>query len=237
MACGHVIEVPGPTKSNWCREVVRCPCGTVDICQGVRHSREAREASGTSGRPTEARGPSWTWVSWDFPRTSSVLPALSERSRSSPECPWSFLGIRTSQRLLPASPGRPDVPGASPGLWDVRMCQGGCPGLFEVSYAFPEVPQTGMTDRISPVSEAAAVPALQRHVFVTVLWFETFGPVPPLGGSYWLGRSPGNLCLLVLFCLLQSRFGSSSTSRTLTVIILRASWRTRNMMRVNCHAA
>ena len=184
-------------------------------------------------RPVEAP---WTWVSWDFPRTSPVLPELSGRSRSSPEFPWGFLGFRTSQRLLPASPGRPDVPGASPGLWDVRMCQGGCPGLFEVSYAFPEVPQTGMTDRIPPVSEAAAVPAHQRHVLVSVLWFETFGPVPPsVGHNGWVGVR--ETCVLVLFCLPQSRFGSSSTSRTLTGRILRASWRTGKMMRVKCQAA
>ena len=58
----------------------------------------------------------WTLVSLEVLRTSPVLPGLSGRPRSSPEFPWGFLGFRTSQRLLPASPGRPDVPGASPGL-------------------------------------------------------------------------------------------------------------------------
>ena len=38
--------------------------------------------------------------------------------------------------------------------------------------------QKGMTDRIPPVSEAAAVPANQRHVLVSVLWFETLVSVP-----------------------------------------------------------
>ena len=59
------------------------------------------------------------------------------------------------------------------------MSQGGSPGLLGVSYACPEVSQTGMTDPIPPVSEAAAVPAHQRYVSVSVLWFETFVAVPP----------------------------------------------------------
>ena len=59
------------------------------------------------------------------------------------------------------------------------MSQGGSPGLLGVSYACPEVSQTGMTDPIPPVSEAPAVPAHQRHVSVSVLWVETFVAVPP----------------------------------------------------------
>ena len=179
----------------------------------------------------------WTWVSWEVPRTSPVLPGLSGRLRSSPKFPWGFLGFRTSQRLLAASSGRPDVPGASPGLPGTAGCaRGGCSGLFEVSYAFPEVSQTGMTDRIPPVSEAAAVPAHQRHVLVSVLWVETFVAVPPsVVHNGWFGVR--ETCVLVLFCSSQSRFGSSSTSRTLTDRILPASWRTRQMMRVKCQGA
>jgi hypothetical protein len=136
----------------------------------------------------------WTWVSWEVPRTSPVLPGLSGRPRSSPKFPWGFLGFRTSQRLLAASSGRPDVPGASPGLPGTSGCaRGGCSGLFEVSYAFPEVSQTGMTDRIPPVSEAAAVPAHQRHVLVSVHWFETFVAVPPPRWSIMVGSESGKL--------------------------------------------
>ena len=184
MAGGHFIQVPGPTKSNWPRDVVRGPCGTADIWAGCT------SLQGGPGKPLahpdvprRVLEAPWTWVSWEVPRTSPVLPGLSGRLRSSPKFPWGFLGFRTSQRLLAASSGRPDVPGASPGLPGTSGCaRGGCSGLFEVSYAFPEVSQTGMTDRIPPVSEAAAVPAHQRHVLVSVHWFETFVAVPPLGG-------------------------------------------------------
>lgn len=76
-------------------------------------------------------------------------------------------------RAARTSEGLPRAP------WDVRMSQGGSPGLLGVSYACPEVSQTGMTDPIPPVSEAPAVPAHQRHVSVSVLWVETFVAVPP----------------------------------------------------------
>ena len=141
------------------------------------------EAPGTSGRPTEGPGstldmgflgsptdfpgPPWTvWTAKELPEVSLGFPGFPDV----PETSIGFIG----------PPGRPrGFPGPP---WDVGMCQGSCSGLFEVSYAFPEVSQTGMTDRIPPVSEAAAVPAHQRHVLVSVHWFETFVAVPPLGG-------------------------------------------------------
>jgi hypothetical protein len=129
------------------------------------------------GRPGKAPG---TWVSWDVPRASPGLPGLSGRPRSSPGFPWGFSLVSGRPRDFSRPPraartseGLPRAP------WDVRMSQGGSPGLLGVSYACPEVSQTGMTDPIPPVSEAAAVPAHQRYVSVSVLWFETFVAVPP----------------------------------------------------------
>ena len=58
----------------------------------------------------------------------------------------------------------------------------------------------------------------------------------PLGGPHWLVMSPGNLCVgLIVFA--TARFGSTSTSRTLTDRILPASWRTGQMMKVKCQGA
>ena len=174
------------------------------------------EAPGTSGRPTEARGgtldmgflgcptdfPGPPWTVW----TAKELPGVSLGFPGFPDVPETSPGF-------PGPPGRPrGLPGPP---WDVRMCHGGCPGLFEVSSACPEVLQTGMTDRIPPVSEAAAVPAHQRHVLVSVLWFETFVAVPPSlvhNGLFGVRE----LCVLFLFCSPQSRLDSSSTSRTHT---------------------
>jgi hypothetical protein len=195
------------------------------------------EAPGTSGRPTEGPGstldmgflgsptdfPGPPWTVW----TAKELPGVS----------LGFPGFPDVPETSPGFPGPPGRPRGFPGPpWDVRMCQGGCSGLFEVSYAFPEVSQTGMTDRIPPVSEAAAVPAHQKHVLVSVLWVQTFVAVPPsVVHNGWFGVR--ETCVLVLFCSPQSRFGSSSTSRTLTDRILPASWRTGQMMRVKCQGA
>ena len=148
--------------------------------QAYETPRRPGEAPGTSGRPREAReGP------WDvgflgcpkgFPgppwalRTSQELPGVSVSFSLVSGRPRDF---SRPPRAARTSEGLPRAP------WDVRMSQGGSPGLLGVSYACPEVSQTGMTDPIPPVSEAAAVPAHQRHVSVSVLWFETFVAVPP----------------------------------------------------------
>ena len=142
----------------------------------------------------------------DVPDASPDLPSSLRPSQGFPGVLWF---PRMSQGLPRASLGCPDVPGAPHGFpevswvsgrprdfsrppraartseglprapWDVRLSQRGSPGLRGVSYACPEVSQTGMTDPIPPVSEAAAVPAHQRYVSVSVLWFETFVAVPP----------------------------------------------------------
>jgi len=148
--------------------------------QAYETPRRPGEAPGTSGRLREAReGP------WDvgflgcpkgFPgppwalRTSQELPGVSVSFSLVSGRPRDF---SRPPRAARTSEGLPRAP------WDVRMSQGGSPGLFGVSYACPEVSQTGMTDPIPPVSEAAAVPAHQRYVSVSVLWFETFVAVPP----------------------------------------------------------
>ena len=160
----------------------------------------------------------------DVPGAPRGFPGVS---RASPDVPEISSG-------LPGPPGRPrGVPGPP---WDVRMCPGGFPGLLGVPYACPEIPQTGMTDRIPPVSEAAAVPAHQRHVLVSVLWFETFVAAPPSvvhNGLFGVRE----LRVLFLFCSPQSRLGSSSTSRTHTCGDLGASWRRVKMRLVKWQSA
>ena len=180
----------------------------------------------------------WTWVSREVPRTSPVLPGLSGRPRSSPEFPWGFLGFRTSQRLLPASPGRPDVPGASPGL----------PGTSGLSREVTRGSLKSLTLARSPTDRHdRSYPSGQRSSGRASTPKACFGicslgrnscsraPPPSVVHNGWFGVR--ETCVLVLFCSPQSRFGSSSTSRTLTDRILPASWRTGQMMRVKCQGA
>ena len=68
---------------------------------------------GFPGCPRGFPGPPWNVL------TSQELPGVSLGSPGLP---------RTSQGLLPASPGRPDVPGASPGLPGTSGCARGFPG-------------------------------------------------------------------------------------------------------------
>ena len=68
--------------------------------------------------------------------------------------------------------------------------------------------QKGMTDRIPPVSEAAAVPANQRHVLVSVLWLETLvSVILSVVHNGFVGVL--GLRVVFLFGSIQSRLGSS----------------------------
>ena len=158
------------------------PAGRTGEAPGT--SRRLTDGPGSTldmgflGSPTDFPGPPWTvWTAKELPEVSLGFPGFPDV----PETSIGFIG----------PPGRPrGFPGPP---WDVGMCQGSCSGLFEVSYAFPEVSQTGMTDRIPPVNAAAAVPAHQRHVLVSVHWFETFVAVPPPRWSIMVGSESGKL--------------------------------------------
>ena len=126
--------------------------------------------------------------------------------------------------------GRLNSCGLDPNIAPLRVAS------FERIRQLRVTAQKGMTDRIPPVSEAAAVPANQRHVLVSVLWFETLVSVPLSvvhNGLFGVWE----LCVLFLFCSPQSRLGSSSTSRTHTCGDLGASWRRVKMRLVKWQSA
>ena len=66
----------------------------------------------------------------------------------------------------------------------------------------------GMTDRIPPVSGAAAVPATRRHALVSVLWLENLVSVTlSVVHNGFVGVL--GLRVVFLFGSIQSRLGSS----------------------------
>jgi hypothetical protein len=151
--------------------------------QAYETPRRPGEAPGTSGRPREAReGP------WDvgFLGCPKGFPGPPWAVRTSQELPGVslgfFVGFRTSQRLLPASPGRPDIRGASPGSLGRPDEPGGFPGPFWSLLRLPRS-LTDRHDRPYPSGQRSSGRASTPKVcFGICSLVRNFCSCAPLGG-------------------------------------------------------